>query len=276
MARTMSRSSGQRTSRSTSGSWTPTLSGPVGTRRGQLASAGRERRPRIARRWSGRAAAARRRRSWRRPRASRAPEVGHRRRVGPVDRAHVDELGHPGVRLGDEDDVRVGGVHPRDDRDAARRGRCRSCRRPRRRPTRRAPRPPAPAMTPIIVWPRVSKVIVAMRAMPGRRLADALDGGLDLVEVGHRLDPDEVHAAGDERGRLLAEDVDRDLVVERAERRDDLAARADVAGDEGACRRRRRTSARSEDRGGPVELVDAVREAVQARAAAGCHRTCWS
>ena len=39
---------------------------------------------------------------------------------------------------------------------------------------------------------------------------DALDGGLDLVEVGHRLDPDEVDAAGDERRGLLAEDVDGD------------------------------------------------------------------
>ena len=63
-------------------------------------------------------------------------------------------------------------------------------------------------------------------------LADALDGGLDLVEVGHRLDPDDVDATGDQRRGLLAEDVDRLVVVERAERRHDLAARADVAGHE--------------------------------------------
>ena len=42
---------------------------------------------------------------------------GHRRRLGAVDRPHVDELGHARVRLGDEDRVGVGGAHPLDDRD---------------------------------------------------------------------------------------------------------------------------------------------------------------
>ena len=68
--------------------------------------------------------------------------------------------------------------------------------------------------------------------MPGATPADALDGGLDLDEVGHRLDPDEVHAARDERSGLLGEDVDGLVVVERAGRRDDRAAGPDVAGDE--------------------------------------------
>ena len=54
----------------------------------------------------------------------RGARVAHRQRrrrhrlgVGAVDRAHVDELGHPRVRLGDEDRVGIGGPHPLDDRD---------------------------------------------------------------------------------------------------------------------------------------------------------------
>ena len=39
-------------------------------------------------------------------------EVGHRGRIRLVHRAHVDELGHPGVRLRDEDGIGIGGVHP--------------------------------------------------------------------------------------------------------------------------------------------------------------------
>ena len=70
--------------------------------------------------------------------------------------------------------------------------------------------------TPIIVWPRVSKVIVAISGDARRHAPDALDRGLDLAEVGHRLDPDQVDAAGDERRRLLGEDVDGLVVVERA------------------------------------------------------------
>ena len=124
------------------------------------------------------------------------------------------------------------------------------------------------------MWPRVSKVIVATSAMPGRGLADALDGRLDLGEVGHRLDPDEVDAAGDQRGGLLAEDVDRLVVGERPERLDDLAGRPDVAGDERVTAGRVDLGA-EQDRRGPVQLVDAVGVAAQAGAAPGSRRTCW-
>ena len=84
-------------------------------------------------------------------------------------------------------------------------------------PARRARATACSGETPIIVWPRVSNVIVVMSGDPGRDPADALDGGLDLDQVGHRLDPDQVDATGHERRRLLGEDVDR-LVVARGSR----------------------------------------------------------
>ena len=115
------------------------------------------------------------------------------------------------------------------------------------------------------MYPRVSNVIVATRAIAGATPTHAFDGGLDLVEVGHRLDPDEVHPAGDQRGRLLPEDIDGDLVVERAEWGDDLAARPDVAGDERRAARGVDLRA-GEDRGGPVQLVDALAQAVEPEA----------
>ena len=117
--------------------------------------------------------------------------------------------------------------------------------------------------TPIIVWPRVSKVIVAMSGIAGATRRTPSIAALISLEVGHRLDPDQVHAAGHERGRLLGEDVDRLVVVERAERGHDLAARADVAGHERAWPPAGVDLGAEEDRGGPVELVDAVLEAVQ-------------
>ena len=132
-----------------------------------------------------------------------------------VDGAHVDELGHPRVGLGDEDRVGIGGAHPLDDRDRARRVRCRSCRRPRRRPTRSSD---ATACSGRDAHHRVAAGVERHRRDErdaGRHAADALDGGLDLGQVGHRLDPDEVDAAGHQRGRLLGEDVDRLVVVER-------------------------------------------------------------
>ena len=98
---------------------------------------------------------------------------------------------------------------------------------------------------------------------PGRHAPDALDGGLDLGQVGHRLDPDEVDATGHERGSLLGEDVDRLVVVERPGRGEDRAARTDVAGDQRVATGRIDLAAQ-EDRGGLVELGDAVLEAVQA------------
>ena len=97
----------------------------------------------------------------------------------------------------------------------------------------------------------------------GRHATDALDGGLDLGQVGHRLDPDQVDAAGHERRRLLGEDVDRLVVLERPGRRQDRAARPDVAGDQGVASGRIDLVAQ-EDRGGLVELGDPVLETVQA------------
>src|SRR6185369_11538445 len=70
-----------------------------------------------------------------------------------------------------------------------------------------------------------------------RHATDALDGCLDLLEVGHRLDPDQVDATGHERGGLLGEDVDRLVIVERAGRGEDRTARADIAGHEGIATR---------------------------------------
>ena len=111
--------------------------------------------------------------------------------------------------------------------------------------------------TPIIVWPRVSKVIVATSAIPGAAWRTPSMAALISVEIGHRLDPDEVHAAGDERRGLLAEDVDGLVVGERPERLDDLAGRSDVAGHERVAARRVDLGAEQDGRGA-VELVDAV------------------
>ena len=61
---------------------------------------------------------------------------------------------------------------------------------------------------------------------------------------------------------MLAEHVDRLVVVERAERGDDLAAGSDVARDQRPIAGRPRFVA-EEGRGGAVELVDAVLQAVQ-------------
>ena len=83
-----------------------------------------------------------------------------------VDRAHVDELGHPGVRLGDEHHVGIGRAHLLDDRDDL----------VRTVAAVAADRVDAQAAsaatacsgeTPIIVWPRVSNVIVAITGMSG-------------------------------------------------------------------------------------------------------------
>ena len=120
-------------------------------------------------------------------------------------------------------------------------------------------------LTPIIVWPRVSKVIVVMSAIPGDDAPDALDGGLDLAQVGHRLDPDQVDPARHEGGGLLGEDVDRLVVVERAGRGEDRAARTDVARDERVAAGRVDLAAQ-EDRRGLVELRDTVLQPVQAEA----------
>jgi hypothetical protein len=108
----------------------------------------------------------------------------------------------------------------------------------------------------------VSNVIVVTRAMPGatRRtpsIAAFISLRSDIV-----LDPDEIDATGRERGGLLPEHVDRDLVVERPQRLDDLSAWSDVAGDEG--RPAGGVHLRpSEDRGRAVQLIDPFAEAMQ-------------
>ena len=91
---------------------------------------------------------------------------------------------------------------------------------------------------------------------------DAGDRRLDLGEVRHRLDPDHVDAAGDERGCLLGEDVDRLGLVERPERRHDLAGRSDVARHERPPAGRVHLGAQ-EDRRGPVQLGDPRVEPVE-------------
>ena len=98
--------------------------------------------------------------------------------------------------------------------------------------------------------------------MSGRGAPDALDSGRDLGEVRHRLDPDHIDAARDQLAGLLLERADRVVALERAERRHDQARRADVP-------RHQRIApggihlGAQEDRGGPVELGDAVLEVVQ-------------
>ena len=98
-----------------------------------------------------------------------------------------------------------------------------------------------------------------------------LDGGLDLGQVAHGLDQDEV-----ERRRPRARDLLREerlglLGRQRAERREELARRADVAGDED--RRGVATRARS-----PPRLVQLVTRSSSPCIASrgGCRRTCWS
>ena len=64
-------------------------------------------------------------------------------------------------------------------------------------------------------------------------LSDALDRSADLLEIGHRLNPDDVHATGDQGGRLLGKDIDGLVEIEAPERHHDRAGRADVAGHQG-------------------------------------------
>ena len=93
----------------------------------------------------------------------------------------------------------------------------------------------------------------------------AIPGGLDLVEVGHRLDPDEVHAAGHEGRGLLAKDIDRVVVFQRPERGDDFATGPDITGHQG-CPTRRVDLRPGQDGGGPVELIHPGLVAVHAQA----------
>ena len=153
--------------------------------------------------------------------------------LGTIDRSHVDELGHAGVGFRDEDDVGRDGPHSTHDPDEL--------------VGAVAAVAPDGVGAPGIecddrLLGRDAHHRVAARVEghrrderdPGRHPPNALDGGLDLDEIGHRLDPDQVHAARDERRRLLGEDVDGLVVLERPGRSHDRPGRADVAGDERA------------------------------------------
>ena len=111
--------------------------------------------------------------------------------------------------------------------------------------------------TPIIVWPRVSKVIVAMIGIDGSAartpsMAAVISARSDIVSIQMQSTPPAASEA-----RLLGEAGHCLVVLERAERRHDQAARPDVAGHE------RRAAGRvdlgaQQDGGGPVQLVDAI------------------
>ncbi len=65
-----------------------------------------------------------------------------------------------------------------------------------------------------------------------RDLAHPGDRGPDLLEVGHRLDPDEIDATRDERCCLLGEDIDGLIEIECADGHHDRAGWPDIAGNE--------------------------------------------
>ena len=158
-----------------------------------------------------------------------------------------------------------GGVHLRDDRDQLVRAVPAVAADRVGAPARRAPRRPAPGETPIIVWPRVSKVMVAMSAMLGdaRRtpsIAALISFRSDIVSIQMRSTP-----PGDERRGLLVEDVDGLGVGQRPERLDDLAGRPDVAGHQGVPAGGVDLGA-EQDRRGPVQLVDRVGMAAELEA----------
>ena len=96
-----------------------------------------------------------------------------------------------------------------------------------------------------------------------RDAPDTLDRRLDLGQVGHRLDPDQVHTTGHQGGGLLGKDVDGLAVVERAGRRHDRPARPDVSGDQCASPPWASTSPRS--RIAAVWLISATRSSSRCR-----------
>ena len=116
--------------------------------------------------------------------------------------------------------------------------------------------------TPIIVWPRVSNVIVAMIGIPAEtwrtpRIAAPISDRCDIVSIQITSTPPAISAAACSAKTSTASSSD-----ERPERRHDLAGRPDVAGDE------RPPTGRvdlgpEEDRRRPVQLGDPVLEAVQ-------------
>ena len=196
--------------------------------------------------------------------------------LGAVDGLHVDELRHAGVRLGDEHRVRARAACI-----CAMTGISSSGPLPQLPPiasapqAAQAPRRPARARRPSSCGRGCRTSSSRRGRSPGDDATDALDGGLDLVEVGHRLDPDQVDAAGDRarppaRGRRRRRSRSRAC---RAERRSRRSAR---------CRRRRArvppaalTSARA--RIAAVRFSSSTRSSGRgARGEAGCRRTCWS
>ncbi len=86
------------------------------------------------------------------------------------------------------------------------------------------------------------------------------DSGLQLREVAERLDDDEVDAAVAQPAQLLGEDLLRLCLRHGAERLEQLAGRAEAAGDQGAVLV---GDGPGEGGGGLVELVHAVVEPLQ-------------
>ena len=100
-------------------------------------------------------------------------------------------------------------------------------RRDRRGPTNSTS---AAGAMPIIVLPAVSKLAVSVNGMPTR--SAAARRGAHLLQRRHGLDPDDVGAALLQPLDLLDEDVDRLVLGERPERRQEVAGRPDRAGDD--------------------------------------------
>ena len=67
-----------------------------------------------------------------------------------------------------------------------------------------------------MVRPLRSKLIVVTTGISGFGLATAGHGRLDLLQVGHRLNPEHVHAARSQRGRLFGEDGRSSFLIQGA------------------------------------------------------------
>ena len=94
----------------------------------------------------------------------------------------------------------------------------------------------AAEVTPIIVRPAVSKLIVPHQGMSGQ--GGGLGGGAVFLGRGHRLDPEHVGAAFLQPLGLFVEHLDGDGMGQRAHRLEDLAGRAHRARDDDRAARR--------------------------------------
>ena len=127
----------------------------------------------------------------------------------PVDRPHVDELRNPAFDFATRTASGRGGVHLRDDRQELVRAVAAVAADRVGDPARPAPATACSGETPIIVWPRVSKVIVAMSGMPADAwrtpwTAARISERCDIVSIQITSTPPAMSAA-----RLLREDVHR-------------------------------------------------------------------